>query len=59
MVNDKCQQCGSQIFEEYSQGPDAVVFSEQRKGLFKERKTLHYEICKKCGTVKRIYVKYK
>ena len=48
MVNDKCQQCGSQIFEEYSQGPDAVLFSEQRKGLFKERKTIHYEICKKC-----------
>lgn len=40
MVNGKCQQCGSQKFEEYSQGSDAVLFSEQRKGLFKERQSI-------------------
>ncbi len=56
MINDKCLHCGSKEFEEYSQGPDAAVFSEHKKGLFKERKTLYYEICKDCGTVKRIYV---
>lgn len=54
--NHECQQCGSKEFEKYRQGPDAVVYSRKRKGLFKERKRLNYEICTNCGTVKRIYI---
>jgi len=59
MLKEECPYCGYQMFEEYRQGPEAVVSSKKRKGLIKERKLLNYEICKKCGTVKRIYVSLK
>ncbi len=55
MNEDKCLYCGSGEFKEYNQGPDAVVFEKDKK-IFKSRKSLNYEICTKCGTVKRIYI---
>ena len=49
-------ECGATEFEEYKQGPDSILYSKKRKGLFGKRVILDYEICVKCGTVNRIYV---
>ena len=37
MEEKKCLHCGLQEFEEYKQGPDAVIYSKVRNGLIKKR----------------------
>ena len=56
MEEKKCLHCGLQEFEEYKQGPDAVIYSKVRKVLIKKRETLSYLFCVKCGTVNRNFL---